>query len=554
MPTLAPTLTASSPGRHALGERGEDPLGDDDDVLRPVEAVEQHGELVAAEARDGVGRAHALAQALGDRDQQLVADRVAERVVDGLEVVDVDEQHGDGRIGLGERLVDAVDEQRAVGQTRERVVVGLVLELVLELAQLPDGLLEAVVLERDRGVGGERLEQPQVGVGEVADDAGAVGEQHRAHHARLPRQHREHRVRDPALLQVAAQAHAAAAGRDAGDGLVVVDQRAQLVGDRGVDRHHLVAHVAGAVRGAQRRVALGGEQDDLGDLGAERLDRAREQALERADDLRRARQRARGLVEELEALVALALGGVGAVGEEDGDERHDQQRQRARVVDDDHGGGEAEARVGRGDREVHQQHAAERLGAEPALGERDRGADQQHGHERRRLAGDQREDPGQRAEAVDRRREDVEDDDREAGRERELRDVEDDLDRRQAAVDEQHDDRPDEPGHRRGRSARRTAGRRRAAGRRARTSARCGGSAGGPRSARPRGSPARAPTTGCARRRRRPADSGRGRRAGATEAATIAMLSVQTPRSADSRRRAPFPGDMGASSAPRAEP
>ena len=86
-------------GRHALGERGEDPLGDDDDVLGPVEAVEQHRELVAAEARDGVGRAHARAQALGDRDQQLVADRVAERVVDGLEVVEVDEQDGDGRLG-----------------------------------------------------------------------------------------------------------------------------------------------------------------------------------------------------------------------------------------------------------------------------------------------------------------------------------------------------------------------------------------------------------------------------------------------------------------------
>ena len=87
-------------GRHALGERGEDPLGDHHDVLGPVEAVEQDGELVAAEARDGVARAHARAQALGDRDQQLVADRVAERVVDGLEVVDVDEQDGDGRIGL----------------------------------------------------------------------------------------------------------------------------------------------------------------------------------------------------------------------------------------------------------------------------------------------------------------------------------------------------------------------------------------------------------------------------------------------------------------------
>ena len=118
---------------------------------------------------------------------------------------------------MRERLVDAVDEQRAVGQAGQRVVVGLVLELALELAQLPDGLLEAVVLERDRGVVGERLEQAQVGVGELAHDAGAVGEQHRADHARLAREHREHRVGDAALLQVAAQALAAGGGRDAGD-------------------------------------------------------------------------------------------------------------------------------------------------------------------------------------------------------------------------------------------------------------------------------------------------------------------------------------------------
>ena len=266
------------------------------------------------------------AQPLGDGDEQVVADRVAERVVDGLEVVDVDEQHGDRRLGQRERLLDAVDEQRAVREAGERVVVGLVLELALELAQLPHRLLEAVVLERDRGVGGERLEQPQVGVGERAHDAGAVCEQHRADHARLPRQHREHRVGDPAVLEVALQPEAARLGRDARDRGVVVDQRAQLVGDRGVDRLHDVAGVAGPVRGAQRRVGLGREQDDLGDLGAERLQRAVEQPLERDDDLGRARQRARRLVEELEALVALALGGVGAIGEEDGDERDDEQR------------------------------------------------------------------------------------------------------------------------------------------------------------------------------------------------------------------------------------
>ena len=60
-----------------------------------LDAGDHHRELVAAQAGHGVLRAHASRSALGDRDQQPVADVVAERVVDGLEVVDVDEEDGD---------------------------------------------------------------------------------------------------------------------------------------------------------------------------------------------------------------------------------------------------------------------------------------------------------------------------------------------------------------------------------------------------------------------------------------------------------------------------
>ena len=56
--------------------------------------LEQDGELVAAEPRRGVRR-HARARCTRrrDLDEHLVADRVAERVVDRLEVVEVEEQH-----------------------------------------------------------------------------------------------------------------------------------------------------------------------------------------------------------------------------------------------------------------------------------------------------------------------------------------------------------------------------------------------------------------------------------------------------------------------------
>ena len=53
------------------------------------------GELVAAHARDGVGLAHQSAQPIGHHLQQLVADGMAERVVDVLEVVEVEDVGGD---------------------------------------------------------------------------------------------------------------------------------------------------------------------------------------------------------------------------------------------------------------------------------------------------------------------------------------------------------------------------------------------------------------------------------------------------------------------------
>ena len=108
------------------------------------------------------------AQPVRHRPQQLVAGVVAVAVVDGLELVDVEQQHADPRAAGLERVLEAVVEQRAVRQLGERVVERLALELVLERLELAHGLLEAVVLERDRHVAGERLEQAQVLVGEAA--------------------------------------------------------------------------------------------------------------------------------------------------------------------------------------------------------------------------------------------------------------------------------------------------------------------------------------------------------------------------------------------------
>ncbi len=162
-----------------LVERELDALGDAGGAL-VVAAVEQDRELVAAEARRQVAGAQAGAQAAGEGDQQLVADLVPEAVVDALEVVEVEEQHDRAAVGAAERRLDLLGEQRAVGEAGERVVVGAVREPVAVLGQLPERLLEPVVLERDRGVVGQRLQQREVGGGELGDAALAVGQRDRA--------------------------------------------------------------------------------------------------------------------------------------------------------------------------------------------------------------------------------------------------------------------------------------------------------------------------------------------------------------------------------------
>ena len=87
---------------------------------------EADDELVAAETRGGVLFPQAGREPRGDRRQQQIADRVAERVVDVLEPVEVEEQHGKlaaPAMRAGDRLSDPVREQRAVGQAGQRVVM-----------------------------------------------------------------------------------------------------------------------------------------------------------------------------------------------------------------------------------------------------------------------------------------------------------------------------------------------------------------------------------------------------------------------------------------------
>ena len=86
-------------------QRSEQPLRGPCGVAGLAQLLEEHGEFVAPQAGDRVRRAQGVREPLGDRDQETVAGAVPEAVVDGLEAVEIAEQHGDrgaGSLGAGD--------------------------------------------------------------------------------------------------------------------------------------------------------------------------------------------------------------------------------------------------------------------------------------------------------------------------------------------------------------------------------------------------------------------------------------------------------------------
>ena len=131
-------------------------------VLGAGDALEQHGELVAAEPGRGVAGPQRSASRARDRGEQRVAGGVAEGVVDRLEVVEVEEAGRRAGRRCGRGRLDPLVNSAAVGQAGEDVVERLVAEAVLDVRHLGERAFEAAVLERDARVADERLEEPLV--------------------------------------------------------------------------------------------------------------------------------------------------------------------------------------------------------------------------------------------------------------------------------------------------------------------------------------------------------------------------------------------------------
>ena len=146
---------------------GDAPAEPERDAL--VDVLADDHELVAAEPRDRVGGAHRGGEPARERDEHRVAGRVAVEVVDALEVVDVDVEHGGARaraLGVRERVLEPVAAERAVGEPGQRVVQRLVADPLLRAharvgggEHVGDRDQERALLLRRRGaVGGDRAE------------------------------------------------------------------------------------------------------------------------------------------------------------------------------------------------------------------------------------------------------------------------------------------------------------------------------------------------------------------------------------------------------------
>src|SRR5690606_5891242 len=88
-------------------------------------ALEQHAELIAAEPREGISPADLGLQQSADLLQQLVARTVPARVVDNLELIEIDVEDGVRRLPrlrALQRTLEAALELAAVHELRQDVV------------------------------------------------------------------------------------------------------------------------------------------------------------------------------------------------------------------------------------------------------------------------------------------------------------------------------------------------------------------------------------------------------------------------------------------------
>ena len=131
-----------------------EPVGCERDIRGAGQAREHDEELVAPLAADEVAGAHELLEPQRDRLEQRVTRGMAERVVDGLEAVQVEKHQRDvsaGARGIGRGLFEARLHHRAIGQARQGVMVRQELDVAcarMALRHVADGRGDEATLVR----------------------------------------------------------------------------------------------------------------------------------------------------------------------------------------------------------------------------------------------------------------------------------------------------------------------------------------------------------------------------------------------------------------------
>jgi len=108
-------------------DRSQDLVGQGDYVRAAADLRLHEQELVATQPGQGVGGTDHGVDPLGYRAQQPIAQGMAQSVVDVLEAVEVEQEHGDHAAfaaSMGQLLAEPVMQQGTVGQPGEPVVQG----------------------------------------------------------------------------------------------------------------------------------------------------------------------------------------------------------------------------------------------------------------------------------------------------------------------------------------------------------------------------------------------------------------------------------------------
>ena len=165
------------PGADRPAHVPQDALRDDARREAVARAGQQDDELVAAEPRHDrvlllaalechdVARPHDLTDQLGELAQHFVGGVVADRIVDALEVVEVDEQHRElaaVAAGAREASLQQLVEATPVRQAGEPVVIGEQADLLVRLAELAQHLLALRGLGLEPGIRRAQLARPRV--------------------------------------------------------------------------------------------------------------------------------------------------------------------------------------------------------------------------------------------------------------------------------------------------------------------------------------------------------------------------------------------------------